>query len=87
MDRFATNWALQLSDRDRFIEAMVANAPDRPPYFSRSVAINLHGAPFLSDYPPLTHLELSKCTSDTVMVVDIAVRSPRACLNQKGLSG
>jgi rhodanese-related sulfurtransferase len=56
----ATNWALQLSDRDRFIETMVANVPDRPAYFSRSVAINLRGAPFLSDCPAATHLELSE---------------------------
>jgi glyoxylase-like metal-dependent hydrolase (beta-lactamase superfamily II)/rhodanese-related sulfurtransferase len=52
----ATNWALQFSDRDRFVEAMVANLPDRPPYFNRSVTINLRGAPFLSDRPTLAHL-------------------------------
>ena len=32
----AANWALQLEDCDQFVEAMVANLPDRPPYFSRS---------------------------------------------------
>jgi hydroxyacylglutathione hydrolase len=52
----ATNWALQFTDRDRFVEAMVANLPDRPPYFNRSVTINLRGAPFLSDRPKLGHL-------------------------------
>jgi hydroxyacylglutathione hydrolase len=52
----ATNWALQFTDRDDFVEAMVANLPDRPPYFSRSVTINLRGAPFLSDRPALAHL-------------------------------
>jgi hydroxyacylglutathione hydrolase len=52
----ATNWALQLNDRHRFVEAMVANLPDRPPYFNRSVTINLRGAPFLSDRPKLAHL-------------------------------
>jgi hydroxyacylglutathione hydrolase len=51
-----TNWALQFTDRDRFVEAMVANLPDRPPYFNRSVTINLRGAPFLSDRPALAHL-------------------------------
>jgi rhodanese-related sulfurtransferase len=35
---------------------MVANLPDRPPYFNRSVTINLRGAPFLSDRPALAHL-------------------------------
>jgi hydroxyacylglutathione hydrolase len=52
----ATNWALQFTDRDRFVEAMVANLPDRPPYFNRSVTINLRGAPFLSDRAALKHL-------------------------------
>ncbi|MEA3144692.1 MAG: hydroxyacylglutathione hydrolase [Verrucomicrobiota bacterium] len=52
----ATNWALQFTDREQFVTAMVANLPDRPPYFSRSVTINLQGAPLLSDRPALTHL-------------------------------
>jgi rhodanese-related sulfurtransferase len=52
----ATNWALQFTSRERFVEAMVANLPDRPPYFSRSVMINLDGAPFLSDRPRLMRL-------------------------------
>ena len=55
-----TNWALQLNDRARFVEAMVANLPERPPYFARSVAINLRGAPFLSDRPALAHLRLAE---------------------------
>ena len=56
----ATNWALQLNDRARFVEAMVANLPERPPYFARSVAINLRGAPFLWDRPKIPRLELSE---------------------------
>src|SRR6266436_1979721 len=56
----ATNWALQLKDRDQFVEAMVANLPDRPPYFSRSVTINLRGAPFLSSRPAAAHLRLAE---------------------------
>jgi glyoxylase-like metal-dependent hydrolase (beta-lactamase superfamily II)/rhodanese-related sulfurtransferase len=56
----ATNWALQLNDRQAFIEAMVANVPDRPSYFSRSVTINLRGAPFLSDCPAAAHLGLAE---------------------------
>jgi hydroxyacylglutathione hydrolase len=51
-----TNWALQLKDRARFVEAMVTNLPERPPYFIRSVVINLRGAPFLSDRPAVVHL-------------------------------
>jgi len=56
----ATNWALQLNDRNQFVEAMVANLPDRPPYFSRSVTINLRGAPYLSDCPAAAHLRLAE---------------------------
>jgi len=56
----ATNWALQLNDRTRFVEAMVANLPERPPYFSRSVAINLRGAAFLSDRPKVVRLQLAE---------------------------
>jgi hydroxyacylglutathione hydrolase len=55
-----TNWALQLNDRGSFVEAMVANLPERPPYFARSVAINLRGAPFLSNFPALAHLRLAE---------------------------
>ena len=55
-----TNWALQLNDRASFVEAMLANLPERPPYFARSVAINLRGAPSLSDFPALAHLRLAE---------------------------
>jgi glyoxylase-like metal-dependent hydrolase (beta-lactamase superfamily II)/rhodanese-related sulfurtransferase len=55
-----TNWAFQLHDRASFVEAMVANLPERPPYFTRSVAINLRGAAFLSDFPAPTHLRLAE---------------------------
>ena len=39
---------------------MVANLPERPPYFARSVAINLRGAPFLSNRPAIAHLRLAE---------------------------
>jgi len=55
-----TNWALQLKDRARFVEAMVTNLPERPPYFTRSVDINLRGAPFLFDRPRVARLEFSE---------------------------
>jgi hydroxyacylglutathione hydrolase len=52
-----TNWALQLKDRTCFVEAMVANLPERPLYFARSVAINLRGAPAFSDLPAVADLQ------------------------------
>jgi hydroxyacylglutathione hydrolase len=56
----ATNWALQLNDRAQFVDAMVNNLPDRPPYFSRSVTINLDGAPPFSDLTEIKHLEIAR---------------------------
>jgi len=55
-----SNWALQLNDRACFIEAMVANLPERPPYSERLVAINLRGGTFLSDLPSVPRLRLSE---------------------------
>jgi hydroxyacylglutathione hydrolase len=55
-----TNWALQLTDPQKFVEAMVNNLPDRPPYFSRSVTINLQGAPPFSQLPEIMRLGLSE---------------------------
>jgi hydroxyacylglutathione hydrolase len=59
----ATNWALQLNDRQQFVQAMVNNLPDRPPYFSRSVTINLQGAPPYSALPEVKRLEMSEFES------------------------
>ena len=42
------------------MEAMLANLPDRPPYFGRSVMINLRGAPCLTDCPVAAPLRLTE---------------------------
>jgi len=39
---------------------MIANLPDRPRYFSRSVTINLQGAAFFSNQPAAAHLALAE---------------------------
>jgi hydroxyacylglutathione hydrolase len=51
------NWALQIKDREQFIATMVENLPDRPPYFSHDVEVNLAGAPPLASLPPLRALD------------------------------
>ena len=56
----STNWALQFKSEQEFVDAMVANLPDRPSYFSRSVTINLRGAPFLSTIPPVPHVGIAE---------------------------
>ncbi|MES2459042.1 MAG: MBL fold metallo-hydrolase [Armatimonadota bacterium] len=43
-----TNWSNRFADRASFVEAMLANLPDRPAYFAFDVAQNLNGAAPLS---------------------------------------
>jgi len=46
-----TNYALQIKDRDEFIQQMTANLPARPDYFLEDAAINRAGATPLTDLP------------------------------------
>ena len=58
----ATNWAAQIKDRAEFVREMVSNLPDRPPYFSYDVGVNLEGAAPWSDLPVLRQLSLAELT-------------------------
>ena len=49
-----TNYALQIKDRDNFIQQMTSNLPARPDYFLEDAAINRAGATALSELPDLT---------------------------------
>src|SRR5262249_55061894 len=67
------NWAAQLKDRAGFVRQMLANLPDRPAYFAFDVALNLKGAPPLSQLPPLCPLtgsELQKAAAAGAVVLD-----------------
>ncbi len=69
----ATNWAAQIKDRAEFVREMVSNLPDRPPYFSYDVGVNLRGAVPLSDLPALRELtvkELDEAVSGGAVVLD-----------------
>jgi glyoxylase-like metal-dependent hydrolase (beta-lactamase superfamily II)/rhodanese-related sulfurtransferase len=67
------NWALQIKDRDQFVRTMTENLPDRPPYFSHDVQLNLAGAPALSSLPELRALsepELQSAAAQRAVVID-----------------
>ena len=67
------NWALQIKEREPFIRTMVENLPDRPPYFSHDVQVNLAGAPALSCLAALrvlTEDELKAEFSRGAVVID-----------------
>lgn len=69
----ATNWAAQIKDRAKFVEAMTSNLPERPAYFSYDVGVNLRGAPPLVELPPLRALreaELHEAVARGVTVLD-----------------
>lgn len=69
----ANNWALQIANREEFVERMVSNLPDRPAYFSFDVAINLKGARPLSSLPKigsLTEGELREAAAAGAAVID-----------------
>ena len=61
------NWALQITDRDRFVRTMVENLPDRPPYFSHAVKVNLAGAPPLNTLAPMRKLTETELKQETVL--------------------
>src|SRR5258708_11150883 len=46
-----TTWALQFTDAQKFVEAMLNNLPDPPPSFGRSVTITLERAPAVPHTP------------------------------------
>ena len=69
----AMNWAAQIKDRTKFVEAMVSNLPERPAYFSYDVGVNLRGAPPLGDLPQLHSLseaELKDAAARGATVID-----------------
>jgi rhodanese-related sulfurtransferase len=73
-----TNYALQIKDRDEFIEQMTANLPARPEYFFQDAQINRQGAAPLGDLPPLEAISaaelkrlLSEEEKEEVFAVDV----------------
>jgi len=69
-----TNYALQIKDRDEFIQQMTANLPARPDYFLEDAAINRAGATPLTDLPelqPVAPAELRKEMDDGGIALDV----------------
>jgi glyoxylase-like metal-dependent hydrolase (beta-lactamase superfamily II)/rhodanese-related sulfurtransferase len=67
------NWACQIKDRDTFVRTMVENLPDRPPYFSHDVQVNLAGAPPLASLRPMRTLDEAELKAEAarrVVVID-----------------
>ncbi len=69
-----TNYALQISSRDEFIQQLTSNLPARPGYFLQDAEINRSGAEALTDRPPLpafTPEEVKALLGQKANVVDV----------------
>jgi len=67
------NWAMQIKDREKFVQEMTANLPDRPAYFSYDVGINLKGASPLSTVPTpneMTEKQVLQAVNSGAVVID-----------------
>ena len=69
-----TNYALQIKNREEFIQKLTSNLPARPEYFARDAEINRTGAPSLSEMDPLraiTPAELQRMLNDGEIGLDV----------------
>ncbi len=69
-----TNYALQIPNREEFIQQLTTNLPARPEYFLQDAEINRGGAPALADLPELkavTPAELKSMLDEGVIALDI----------------
>jgi len=69
-----TNYALQIKDRDAFIQQMTTNLPARPDYFLEDAAINRAGATPLTELPelkPISATELKTMLERGALTLDV----------------
>jgi glyoxylase-like metal-dependent hydrolase (beta-lactamase superfamily II)/rhodanese-related sulfurtransferase len=69
-----TNYALQIGNKEQFIQQLTTNLPSRPDYFSLDAQINREGAPALSELPelePVSAGELQRLMREGVIALDV----------------
>jgi hydroxyacylglutathione hydrolase len=69
-----TNYALQIKNREQFIQQLASNLPARPEYFVQDAEINRAGASSLSELPPLRSIEpmeLKKLLDEGAIALDV----------------
>lgn len=69
-----TNYALQIKNREEFIQQLTANLPTRPDYFLQDAEINREGAPALAALPELRAIspqELQSVLEQGVIALDV----------------
>jgi rhodanese-related sulfurtransferase len=69
-----TNYALQIANREEFVQELTANLPTRPEYFLQDAEINRAGAATLGELPKprqLSAQEVAAFLKDGVVVLDV----------------
>jgi len=69
-----TNYALQIKNKEEFIQQLTTNLPPRPEYFPQDAQINRTGAPALAELAtlsPVSAEELWSSPDDGVIVLDV----------------
>lgn len=68
----AANWANEFATREAFVDAMLANLPDRPFFFYNSPFVNLAGPRLLSKvpHPPRLDPAALRALGNAVVVID-----------------
>ena len=66
------NWAFNIDDKDRFVEALLADQPFVPQYFSYAVEVNRKGAPFFEQsLAQIPHLSADSELEGSAPIVDV----------------
>ena len=69
-----TNYALQIKNREEFIQQLTSHLPARPEYFAKDAEINRTGAPALSELRPLRAIdphELQQLLNEGEIALDV----------------
>lgn len=68
-----TNYALKITTREEFVQAVASDQPEVPQYFPKSAAKNLEGARSLDDIPSPVQMSSTEVASFEGVVVDLRV--------------
>lgn len=73
-----SNWANQFATREAFVEAMIANLPDRPRFFYHSPFVNLAGPRPLAEVPRPRLMQPAELVGELAVATVIDTRAPEA---------
>lgn len=80
-----TNWAFQITDEDRFVEAILDGQPEAPKYFAQMKKLNKLGPPLLSgDFPRRLDSKTLEKIQAASTLIDLRGEEPFVTSHPKG---